>query len=383
MTIVVPPPDFDLPPDALPPARGGWDHVPLPAPVPVVAHNWPAGTRPLVTVLCHTYNHGRFIGETIDGILSQETTFPVQVVVHDDASTDGTAAIVRGHAERHPGLVVAVLHQENAFSRGIHPWLPALARGRYLAQCDGDDRWIRADKLERQVALLEADPLCVLVGARAYIWREGDACPYAIAPDSTPAEAATLPPAAYLERRHLPPTSTRVWRTAFFDRIRSALPGDVGAYDLGQALYTIAAGLRGEAAIRLHDAVVTRHRKHAGGIYTGATSRWHVDFLARITTALVPFFPPGRHRHRLALEAAGWLAERSSLAPELPALERMRWALHAGRLSRHAPLALLRTEARFAKHFLLPLLTKPRRRSPQAALPGGDGRGDTAAVRPA
>ena len=114
--------------------------------------------EPVVTVLCPTYNHERFIAQCLDGILGQRTSFALEVLVHDDASTDGTAAIVRAYAERDT-RVHAILQPVNIMQTGrsVMPPLYAAARGRYLALCEGDDYWIDPDKLARQVALLEAD----------------------------------------------------------------------------------------------------------------------------------------------------------------------------------------------------------------------------------
>lgn len=137
MPIICPPPLSEIPTDALPPVRDEWDYTPLPKPIPVTEQRWPEGTRPLVTVQCITFNHERFIRQAIDGFLMQETTFPVQILVHDDASTDGTAAIVREYAERHPELIVAVLQSKNLLSHGSRPDSLALEPVNHLTQSSG------------------------------------------------------------------------------------------------------------------------------------------------------------------------------------------------------------------------------------------------------
>ena len=85
--------------------REEWDYVPLQKPIPISEQNWPDGTRPLVSVQCITFNHEKYIKQAIEGFLMQETTFPVQIVIHDDASTDSTASIARAYENKYPGLI--------------------------------------------------------------------------------------------------------------------------------------------------------------------------------------------------------------------------------------------------------------------------------------
>ena len=118
-------------------------------------------TTPLVSVVCATFNHERFIETALQGILSQQTTFPIEVIVHDDASTDSTPEIVRRYAEMHPDIIVPILQTENQYSKGVRPFWGFMwprARGRYIAACEGDDFWTDPDKLAKQVHALEATP---------------------------------------------------------------------------------------------------------------------------------------------------------------------------------------------------------------------------------
>lgn len=118
-----------------------------------------------VTICCLTYNHAGFIRETLDGFLMQKTAFPFEVVVHDDASTDGTADILREYADRFPGVVRPLFERENQFRRtGVYPIVSCYreARGRYIAECDGDDYWTDPLKLQKQVDYMEAHPDCAL-----------------------------------------------------------------------------------------------------------------------------------------------------------------------------------------------------------------------------
>lgn len=108
---------------------------------------------PLVSVVCHTYNHERFIEHALNGFLMQETGFPFEIIINDDASTDGTQAIIRDYQERYPEIITAILHEENQFSKGMSPrnFTFPKVKGRYIALCEGDDYWIFSGKLKAQV----------------------------------------------------------------------------------------------------------------------------------------------------------------------------------------------------------------------------------------
>ena len=121
---------------------------------------WPEGTVPVVSVFCITYNHVNFIRDAIEGFLMQETTFPVEIFIHDDASTDGTAEIVKEYAEKYPKLFWTVLQTENQWSKGncnFTKWMQE-QRGEFVALCEGDDYWIAKEKVQKQVEILDQNP---------------------------------------------------------------------------------------------------------------------------------------------------------------------------------------------------------------------------------
>ena len=115
---------------------------------------------PVVSIKCITYQHVNFIRDAIEGFLMQETTFPVEILIHDDASTDGTADIVREYQAKYPQLIRAVLQTENQWSKGIKPmkFLSPLALGEFIALCEGDDYWTSPHKLQIQVDCLRGNP---------------------------------------------------------------------------------------------------------------------------------------------------------------------------------------------------------------------------------
>jgi glycosyltransferase involved in cell wall biosynthesis len=121
---------------------------------------------PVVSIWCITYNHVNFIRDAIEGFLMQETTFPVEIFIHDDASTDGTVEIITEYAEKYPELFWTVLQKENQWSKGNRRILfdyHAKQRGEFIALCEGDDFWIAKNKLQNQVEILLKDPSISLV----------------------------------------------------------------------------------------------------------------------------------------------------------------------------------------------------------------------------
>lgn len=116
-----------------------------------------------VSVCLIAYNHENYVAQALDSILAQQTTFDFEVIARDDASTDGTADILRDYERRYPGKVRLVLEPVNrfhdpeakpVFGRVLAP----LARGRYLATCEGDDWWTCPTKLQRQFDYMESNP---------------------------------------------------------------------------------------------------------------------------------------------------------------------------------------------------------------------------------
>jgi len=134
----------------------------LPKPIRISEQQWPESTVPLVSIRCITYNHVNFIRDAIEGFLMQETTFPVEILIHDDASTDGTIDIILGYCEKFPSLIQAYIQPENTYSkpnrRSYRRDFNSLLKGKYIATCEGDDYWLTGYKLEKQINFLERNP---------------------------------------------------------------------------------------------------------------------------------------------------------------------------------------------------------------------------------
>ena len=118
---------------------------------------------PLVSIRCLVYNHEPFLRQCLDGFVMQKTNFPFEAIVHDDASTDGSAAIIREYAEKYPDIIKPIFETENQYHKhdgsipriidaAVHPG------SKYIAFCEGDDYWIDTNKLQIQVDFLETHP---------------------------------------------------------------------------------------------------------------------------------------------------------------------------------------------------------------------------------
>lgn len=117
----------------------------------------------MVSVICTAYNHERYIRKTLDGFVSQKTKFKYEVLIHDDASTDKTADIIREYEKKYPELIKPIYQTENQYSKkqGIVGKLTAkLVNGKYVALCEGDDYWSEPLKLQKQIDALENNQSC-------------------------------------------------------------------------------------------------------------------------------------------------------------------------------------------------------------------------------
>ncbi|MCO4319942.1 glycosyltransferase family 2 protein [Aliidiomarina quisquiliarum] len=124
-----------------------------------------------VSIRCAAYNHERFIEDAIIGFLSQITDFPIEICIHDDASTDKTAEIIRRYEKEYPNIFRAIYQTENQYSKDNKPTaiLEKMCSGEYIAVCEGDDFWRDPTKLAKQVSYLDRHPEIVISSHDAWI----------------------------------------------------------------------------------------------------------------------------------------------------------------------------------------------------------------------
>lgn len=112
----------------------------------------------MVSVWCLAYNHEKYIRDCLEGFVNQKTNFKFEVIVHDDASTDGTPKIIEEYAKKYPSIIKPIYQKENQYSKGINiikEYIKPKLTGKYVAVCEGDDFWCDRTKLQTQVDLME------------------------------------------------------------------------------------------------------------------------------------------------------------------------------------------------------------------------------------
>lgn len=127
----------------------------------------------IVSVICNTYNHESYIRQCLDGFIMQETTFAFEVLIHDDASIDKTADIIREYEAKYPDIIKPIYQTENQYSKKIgimKSFQYPRVKGKYIALCEGDDYWIDPLKLQKQVDFLEANHAYGLVYSKAKVF---------------------------------------------------------------------------------------------------------------------------------------------------------------------------------------------------------------------
>lgn len=116
---------------------------------------------PDITVLVLTFNHEEYIQVALDSILNQTHELDVEVLIHDDCSTDGTVEVISNYQRRNADKITLVLQDENQYKGGRQAVLPLALEycsGDFIAICEGDDFWITPNKLQKQYEALIDNP---------------------------------------------------------------------------------------------------------------------------------------------------------------------------------------------------------------------------------
>ena len=124
----------------------------------------------MVSIICNAYNHEKYIRDALDGFLMQKTSFKYEVLVHDDASTDSTADIIREYEEKYPDIIKPIYQTENQYSQKKQiskTFQYPRVKGKYIAFCEGDDYWTDEHKLQKQYDAMEKHPEVDMCAHRA------------------------------------------------------------------------------------------------------------------------------------------------------------------------------------------------------------------------
>ncbi|WP_343697526.1 glycosyltransferase [Flavobacterium sp.] len=224
--------------------------------------NWKGNLdQPVVSILCDAYNHEKFIVETLEGFLNQKTTFPFEIIIHDDASTDNTPVILKEFAEKYPLIIKLVLQKENQYSQKINFWSDItfpMAQGKYIALCEGDDYWIDEQKLQKQVDFLENNTEYVITWTDFFTRKDTELVPNDF--------KETLPDVYTIDFDTLfQPYCTYTLTSLFRKDAVDPLEYKKFKYGKDNTLYSIAL-CHGKGAFLNFQAAV--YRWHSGGVYS-------------------------------------------------------------------------------------------------------------------
>ncbi len=124
----------------------------------------------MVSIVCDAYNHEKYIADALEGFLMQKANFAFEILVHDDASTDHTAEIIRNYEKRFPHLIKPIYETENQYSKqdgSLARIQYGRVKGKYTAICEGDDYWTDPLKLQKQFDAMERTPQVDMCAHRA------------------------------------------------------------------------------------------------------------------------------------------------------------------------------------------------------------------------
>lgn len=222
----------------------------------------------MVSVIVPTYQHAPFIAQCLDSILGQETDFPVEILVGEDESTDGTREICQRYAAAHPDRIRLFLRSRKDVMHilgrptGRANLLDLLheAKGRYIAFCEGDDRWVDPTKLRRQIELLEAEQEAAACFTNGFNERDGVRTEY-LDGHYTKKPDPRVKQESLLNAQGVPFASLMVRREALFP-----LPESLWHSPTGDTVLMVHAANRGDF---IYDPSFTVIRNmHAGGIHS-------------------------------------------------------------------------------------------------------------------
>lgn len=254
-------------------------------------------TTPLVSIICITYNHESFISQTLEGILEQRTDFDFEVLIGNDASTDGTDTIIKRYVEKH--------HNIKYFNRtpnlGANSNFIDLARrvkGKYVAICEGDDFWNDNLKLQNQVDFLENNPEFSICFHPVKVIYEGNPSKYDVFPKSKP---ENLSLEKLLESNFIQTNSVMYrWRfgvNSDIDFNRIIAPADWYIHLLHAEV----------GRIGYIDKIMGVYRKHHGGMW--ASHQTAVDRFKKLAVNEIAMFEELEKRFGLEKDNPFWAAQ--------------------------------------------------------------------------
>jgi glycosyltransferase involved in cell wall biosynthesis len=217
---------------------------------------------PLVSILCITFKHEKYIARTLEGFLSQETDFTFEIIIHDDASPDKTQDIIREYVAKAAGnknvIFRPILEKKNRFTRDGDVFVTEMfksARGKYIAFCEGDDYWSDPTKLQRQVDYMETHPEAALCFHPVRVFFENHEEPDSVFPEPEHAPKYTR---TELLRRNYIQTNSVLYRKQNYDGLRASIMPQDWYLHLYHAQY---------GTIGFINRVMAAYRRHLGSAW--------------------------------------------------------------------------------------------------------------------
>jgi len=247
----------------------------------VITKDWPDDELPLLSICCITFNHASYIEEAINSFLMQETNFPFEIIIHDDASIDGTSDIIRAYASKYPKIIKPIIQVENQFSKGglINPRLVfPKAVGKYIALCEGDDYWVDTQKVQKQIEFLEANSEYVITYSDCAPFDENGVVSMDFGGAKRDLEAVELKKAV--------PIYTL---TACFRNVINGIPQDLMAARYGDLILWSLLGHYGKGKY-LPDILPSAYRVHSGGIASMKSTKEKYKMLLITQAALLAYY---------------------------------------------------------------------------------------------
>lgn len=240
-------------------------------------------TPPLLSIVCPAYNQEAFIAQTLDSFLVQETTFNFEILINDDASTDGTPRIIAEYAQRYPHIIRPFYEQVNQFQHGraCVPGLFAKARGHYIAYCEADDYWTDPHKLQIQVDFLEAN--------RDYVMTYHDAMAFdKNGPRGIQLQGKLRTDATALDLQKARPISTL---TVCFRNMLSTLPPELlmPVAPLNDMCWWSLLGAFGKGKF-LAEIKPAAYRVHPGGIFSMRSNKRKLHMSLQTSSSLANYY---------------------------------------------------------------------------------------------
>jgi len=274
--------------------------------------------QPKVSVGVMTYNQAPFIRQTLESALSQKTSFPFEIIVHDDCSTDGTREIVQRFVRDYPDRVRAILQEENQFSQGrriLQILLPEL-RGEYIALLDGDDYWQSESKLQKQADFMDRNPGCALCQPKTVYYSEADRRPVMIFP--APSKRVSGLTCSDLAERNFIQTSGVMFRSAALP----VLPTEFGRLKFGD--YPLFALIAQAGWIGFLNEEMVTYRVHGENFWLGKSVAERIDATMEVVRFVAGHIDP--------LFRNSWVQAARASSPSLRQRIRDKWDLLAQRV---------------------------------------------------